>query len=258
MEKICNAVINSARKLRHYFKAHTIKVITIQLLNIIFSNRDSFGRIRKWAMELLEYVVDFEKRSVIKSQILADFMAEWMVPSSQIEGIVPESPWLRCCDGAWGSAGARATSVLISPSGIKLHYAARLQFTNEADRCTNNIAEYEAILLGLHILRAIRVQTCVICTDLKVLSGQIENKCITREATLEKYLSLVRRMENHFKGFKVEYIERNKNSEADELAKAAARNMPLPTDVFFQLMEDASVKTIEPEPRLIIIIEGED
>jgi ribonuclease HI len=100
MEKICYAVINSARKLRHYFKAHTIKVITIQPLNIIFGNRDSFSRIRKWAMELLEYVVDFEKRSVIKSQILADFVAEWMVPSSQIEGIVPESPWLGCCDGA--------------------------------------------------------------------------------------------------------------------------------------------------------------
>jgi hypothetical protein len=65
-------------------------------------------------------------------------------------------------------------------------------------------------------------------------------------------------MENHFKGFTVEYIERNRNTEADELAKAAARNMPLPTDVFFQVMEDALVKTIESESRLINIIEGED
>jgi hypothetical protein len=65
-------------------------------------------------------------------------------------------------------------------------------------------------------------------------------------------------MENHFKGFTVEYIERNRNTEADELAKAAARNMPLPTDIFFQVMEDALVKTIESEPRLINIIEGED
>jgi hypothetical protein len=65
-------------------------------------------------------------------------------------------------------------------------------------------------------------------------------------------------MENHFKGFTVEYIERNRNTEADELAKAAARNMPLPMDVFFQVMEDALVKTIESESRLINIIEGED
>jgi hypothetical protein len=45
----------------------------------------------------------------------------------------------------------------ISPSGIKLRYAARLQFNSEADKCTNNIAEYEAIVLVLHKLRAIGV-----------------------------------------------------------------------------------------------------
>jgi hypothetical protein len=61
MEKICYAVIMSARKLRHYFEAHTIKVLTNQLLNDIFDNRDSSERINKWAMELSEYIVDFEK-----------------------------------------------------------------------------------------------------------------------------------------------------------------------------------------------------
>jgi hypothetical protein len=76
MEKICYAVIMSVRKLRHYFEAHTIRIPTSQLLNDIFENRDSFGRISKWAMELSEHVVDFEKRNAIKSQILADFVAE--------------------------------------------------------------------------------------------------------------------------------------------------------------------------------------
>jgi ribonuclease HI len=53
--------------------------------------------------------------------------------------------------------GIRATMITISPSGIKLRYATRLQFNNEADKCTNNIVEYEAIMLGLHKLRAIGV-----------------------------------------------------------------------------------------------------
>jgi hypothetical protein len=57
----------SARKLRHYFEAHTIKVLTNQPLNDIFGNKGSFGRISKWAMEISEYVVDIEKRSAIKS-----------------------------------------------------------------------------------------------------------------------------------------------------------------------------------------------
>jgi hypothetical protein len=72
MEKICYVVIMSSRKLRHYFETHTIKALTNQPLNNIFSNRDSSRRINKWAMELSEYVIDFEKRSTIKSQVLAD------------------------------------------------------------------------------------------------------------------------------------------------------------------------------------------
>jgi hypothetical protein len=40
-------------------------------------------------------------------------------------------------------------------------------------------------------------------------------------------------MENYFKGFIVEHIERTKNTEVDELAKAAARKAVLPPDVFF-------------------------
>jgi ribonuclease HI len=37
---------------------------------------------------------------------------------------------------------------LKSPSGIELWYAACLQFIAESDKCSNNIAEYEAILLA--------------------------------------------------------------------------------------------------------------
>jgi hypothetical protein len=61
-------------------------------------------------------------------------------------------------------------------------------------------------------------------------------------------------MKNCFKDFIVEHIDRNKNTEADELAKAAARNTPLPVDIFLQITSDASIKMIEPEPRIINII----
>jgi hypothetical protein len=67
MEKIYYVVVMSARMIHNYFEAHTIQVLTNQPLNGIFGNRDSSGQISKWAMELSEYVVDFEKRSVIKS-----------------------------------------------------------------------------------------------------------------------------------------------------------------------------------------------
>jgi hypothetical protein len=65
-------------------------------------------------------------------------------------------------------------------------------------------------------------------------------------------------MEKNFWGFTVEYIDRNKNIEADELAKGAARNTPLLADVFLQTISDASIKMIKPKPKVINNIHGED
>jgi ribonuclease HI len=194
-------------------------------------------------MEQSECVIDFEKRSMIKSHVLPDFIAEWTKPSPSTDGIVLKAPWLIYCHGAWGNTGDGVSAILVSPSGIK---------------CTNNIAEYEAILLGLHKLRAIGVQTCTLRTDSRVVAGQLEKECITRGPTLERYWALIRRMERYFKGFTVEYIERTKNTETDELARAIARNRPLPADVFFQVISDASIKIVEAEPRVINLIQGED
>jgi hypothetical protein len=65
-------------------------------------------------------------------------------------------------------------------------------------------------------------------------------------------------MEFFVKGFSVEYIDTNKNAEANELAEAAVCNTPLLADVFLQIISDALIKTIELEPKVINIIQGED
>jgi hypothetical protein len=65
-------------------------------------------------------------------------------------------------------------------------------------------------------------------------------------------------VESYFKGFMVQYIECNRNTKADDLVKVMARNTPMPVDVFFQVLANASVKTVLPEPRVINIIEGGD
>jgi ribonuclease HI len=97
------------------------------------------------------------------------------------------------------------------------------------DKCTNNIVEYEAVLLGLHKLRVVGVQNCILKTDSKIIARQIEKEWIARDATLERYLALVWMMENYFRGFSVEHIERAKNTKTDELVKVAARKTTLPS-----------------------------
>jgi ribonuclease HI len=64
------------------------------------------------------------------------------------------------CDGSWGTFAAGAAAVLISPSKIETCYATRLDFS-----CTNNIAEYEALLLGLRKLKVVGIRRAVLKSD---------------------------------------------------------------------------------------------
>jgi hypothetical protein len=83
------------------------------------------------------------KRSAMKLQVLADFIADWTEPASYNEGLVTELSWQVYCDGAWGSTGVGAATILISPFGIKLRYTSCLEFTKQTNKFTNNIATYE-------------------------------------------------------------------------------------------------------------------
>ena len=74
---------------------------------------------------------------------MVDFVADW-TPSQNKSEDKKKPDWIIYCDGAWGFVGASAATIITSPSGVKMTYAARLKF-----QCTNNIVEYEAILLGL-------------------------------------------------------------------------------------------------------------
>jgi hypothetical protein len=80
LEKIAYAVVLTARKLRHYFDGHKIRVITNQPLNDLFANKEASSRIIKWGAKLSEYTMDFERRSAIKLQVLADFVVVWTSP----------------------------------------------------------------------------------------------------------------------------------------------------------------------------------
>jgi hypothetical protein len=44
--------------------------------------------------------VDFERRSAIKSQVLADFVVDWTSPTQNLDEEIP-TPWIVQCDGAW-------------------------------------------------------------------------------------------------------------------------------------------------------------
>ena len=78
--KLIYAILVASRKLRHYFQAHRVVVVTSFPLKAILHNSNATGNIAKWAAELAEFQLDFQPRHAIKRQVLADFIVEWTPP----------------------------------------------------------------------------------------------------------------------------------------------------------------------------------
>jgi hypothetical protein len=144
VQKLLYAVVLARRKLRHYFEAHPVTVVSSFPLGEIIRNLDAAGRIAKWSV-LMGETLAYALRKAIKSQILADFVAEWMdtqLPPPQIQA----ECWTLYFDGSVMKTGAGAGLLFVSPLGEHMRYAVRLHFP-----ASNNMAEYEALLCGLKI-----------------------------------------------------------------------------------------------------------
>ena len=77
IQKLIYAILITSRKLKHYFDGHRVLVTISFPLGDILCNKDANGRIVKWAMELCPFSLDFQSRTIVKSQALVDFIAEW-------------------------------------------------------------------------------------------------------------------------------------------------------------------------------------
>ena len=77
LEKLALALITAARKLIPYFQCHPVTVLTSFPLKNILHKPELSGRLTKWAVELSEHHIDYQLRTTIKSQELADFIADF-------------------------------------------------------------------------------------------------------------------------------------------------------------------------------------
>jgi hypothetical protein len=139
IQKLLYAVVLARRKLRHYFEAHPVTVVSSFPLGEIIRNPDATGRIAKWSVELMGETLAYTPRKAIKSQILADFVVEWtdtQLPPPQIQA----ECWTLYFDGLVMKTGAGAGLLFISPLGEHMRYAVRQHFL-----ASNNMAEYEAL-----------------------------------------------------------------------------------------------------------------
>ncbi|XP_077241406.1 uncharacterized protein LOC143881940 [Tasmannia lanceolata] len=247
VEKLAYALIMAARKVRPYFQAHTIKVLTDQPLRQLLRRPDSSGRLVKWAVELSKFDIQYLPRPAIKAQVLADFVAECTIPQQSIESEVAQTPfvenatitgeriqaetepvrtknipvlaeqipssneplWEVYVDGSSNKVGCGADLVLIGPDNFVLDYVLRFGF-----RASNN----------------------------ELVTNQIQGVYEARDERMIKYLSKVRQLAGKFKNFEVIKIPRTENAKADVLSKLATSGYTTLGSICMEFLKKSSIE----------------
>jgi hypothetical protein len=190
IQKLLYTVVLARHKLHHYFEAHSVMVVSSFPLREIIRNPDVTGRIAKWSMELMGETLTYAPRKVIKSQFLADFVAEWtdtQLPPLQVQA----ECWTLYYDGSVMKTGAGAGLLFISPLGEHMRYAVLLHFP-----ASNNMAEYEALLCGLQIAIETGIKHLDIRGDSQLMIDQVMKNASCHNEKMEAYCNAVRALED--------------------------------------------------------------
>ncbi|XP_031281185.1 uncharacterized protein LOC116139651 [Pistacia vera] len=220
LEKLALALIHASRKLRPYFQCHPIVVITSFPLKKILHKPELSGRLMQWAIELSEFDVSYQPRTAVKSQVLADFIADFTLSTTtQAERELlcmngaPPSKWTLLVDGSSNVNGSGLGIVVIAPEGDIVQRVVRCGF-----KCTNNEAKYEALLTGLSLAREMGGKTLEVKSDSQLVVNQLQGTYQARDSKMASYLSMVKELQAQFEEFSIIQIPRVENYHADAFA----------------------------------------
>lgn len=110
-----------------------------------------------------------------------------------------------------GQAGAGM--VLLDDNGQEL-----LTRAEYLGRCTNNVAEYKALILGLNSALEMGCPTLDVCMDSELIVRQITGRYKVKNTALKSLFAEAQGLLREFRHFTITHIPRAKNARADELA----------------------------------------
>ncbi|VFQ62673.1 unnamed protein product [Cuscuta campestris] len=209
VEKTVLAVVNTVKKLNHYFQAHEVEVRSHQPLSIIIRNPTASNRVIKWSVYLSQYQIEMKPMTAIKAQALADFMVECTARDTNPMPTAEQGEWWTLStDGSSAEKACGGGVVIQSPEGFRSYHAIKFQF-----KVSNNEAEYEALLSGL------KAEYVRIRCDSRLVVSQIKGEFDTKEERMRLYKEAALELLKTLKGYELVQIPRVENTEADVLSK---------------------------------------
>ncbi|XP_023746035.1 uncharacterized protein LOC111894186 [Lactuca sativa] len=141
------------------------------------------GRMEKWSVKLSTFDIRYEPRSVIKSQALTDFVAEFSddlqnevdMEGKQLLKHEHLGKWTLFTDGASNKKGTGLGIILKSPQGDILPQAVNCEFNT-----TNNEAEYEALIMRIQLDKDLQIRDLHVFVDCLLLTNHFNGSYVVK------------------------------------------------------------------------------
>ncbi|KAK3042938.1 hypothetical protein RJ639_001014 [Escallonia herrerae] len=148
------------------------------------------------------------------------------------------NPWNLYVDGSSAVGSSGAGIILISPEGFTIEYALRFGF-----QASNNEVEYEALLAGIRLAHALKVDSLLV-SDSQLVVNHVLGDYEARDERMAQYLELVKTSAVKFKNFTIHQIPRDHNTQADALSRlASVEATDVRCSVYLEFLKDRSISS---------------
>uniref|UniRef100_A0A2N9FWZ9 Integrase catalytic domain-containing protein n=1 Tax=Fagus sylvatica TaxID=28930 RepID=A0A2N9FWZ9_FAGSY len=193
-ERSCLALIYASQRLRHYFLAHKVQLMTkSHPIRSLLHRSVLSGRLAQWLLQLSQYEIIAETPTAVKSQAIADLLAQFpgednSFITDEVPGEINEVFLAGLADSVWTLRFDGSSTATSAGAGIVL-------YKDDGEAVTKI---FQAIL------------TLVVC--------QARGEFSLKEPSLAPYRALAQKFEARFSTFEIEHAQRNENRYADALA----------------------------------------
>jgi len=181
-------------------------------------------------MTLGAFDIKYIPRTVVKGQVLVNLVAEFtespIVVGVEKQGFGGEQvsivsfhghpSWKLYIDGVANQKGFGVGVVIVSPDRLTIEKSLRLGFST-----TNNEAEYEALLVGVAMVKKLGKKAIKVFSNSRLVVRQVKGELEARDMRMQEYLDKARQLQSSFESFTIQQVPRSRNAHADSLATSS-------------------------------------
>ncbi|XP_070035324.1 uncharacterized protein [Nicotiana tomentosiformis] len=228
IEKLCLALVFSIQKLKLYFQAHVVRLVSIaNPIKFVMSKHVLSDRLARWYLQFQQFEIVYIPQKAIKGQALVDFLADHPIPDDweltdelpdeDVMVIEVQPPRKMYFDGAAHHSGVGAGVVFVTSQGEVLPYSFTLM-----QLCSNNVAEYQSLILGLTMVVEMKRLQLKVFGDSQLMVNQLLGSYEVKKPELHPYHDYAKNLMGWLSDVTIQHVPRKENKKVDALAALAS------------------------------------